>query len=1056
MMVLSLFISMLLFSSAITEADIRNQSDKYIQSIKSDTQVSESVWALSSLYYDHNFLQSDIIISLSDFDDNLSEIFASSLNQREALIKTAVYLGKEDLLIHSLIRERDGNSKNLLYDQYYQVNPQSHNYDLVRMILDGDLISFTDLHTEYSFIHFLFIYYIQANALRDADFINDFIDSVNFNSLNTLNYNDLLNNLYVASILNVLDVTNSFSQISNNYQNFLNLNLLPYSYISRDLFWVVDFAHYRLGQFDRSLYVQRNITLPLSRLMGDRASEQSILSSQAAYLYRIGKYQDAIEVIQSVIDSEFEISPAAKTQLLNNLSLNYFMTGEADQYIETQFLALEHARELENYRHQQSIYRNLYVFHRKNQNPKLALQYLNEALSIAEERELFTDLASIKISMASYYQEAMNDPVSAFYYLDEADAIIDAHSDYQLEVRSAYERAKIHESSRNWAQSAEIYRQLLNLVIQNADGRNYLDIMVQLAEAEFEMGNIRQADQLIREFVTHDLSVLAYAIIAQARFIEARIALSSGDHVKTERILRTTSVQILEQARNTTNPESGFWHVETSYIKIFDTYASYLIENGRFDEALNLLDNYKTINDAALIENPLVKAKRLSEEQLTLERQFNQEINSLRKQLLASDDSRSLEIQARIDGLSARKRSLIPDQNKISYEVIPLWRIQSQLSSGQMVLHVTHLDENLYLAFIDKNSVRFSVLNHDQSIENMFKSAISGLVNGKTDLNALHAVYKYLELEKVPVTANTLIVLPDSYLHQLPLAVLPVRAPENAGSYGSTRYLIEDKRVRYLISLNDLFLGSTDSVFSHDFTGFGISDFSTENGRNLVPLPRAPQEIRDVSQKLYRFENRNILLDEDATTASFRRVAADSRILHMATHSEISASDPLFSRLYLHQGSSRNDESGQIFAYELFSFNLQNELIMLNSCESGSGRYLQGSGIMGISRALRYAGARSLILNSWSVNDGYASDFAVEFYDHINNGVPKSEALRQATLAFMKGSNANPHFWGAYMLNGDDTPIITKPGTERTNIVLMTGLFAGLLLTIRYKQQPRS
>ena len=580
--------------------------------------------------------------------------------------------------------------------------------------------------------------------------------------------------------------------------------------------------------------------------------------------------------------------------------------------------------------------------------------------------------------------------------------------------------------------------------------------MVQLAEAEFEMGNIQQADQLIREFVTHDISVLAYYIIAQARFVEAQIALAGGNRLKAERILRTTSRQILEHARGTTNPESGFWHVEDSYIKIFDTYAGYLIENGRFDEALNLLDNYKTINDAALTENPLIKAKRLTEEQLTLERQFDQEINDLRKQLLAADDRRSLEIQARIDGLSARKRSLIPDQIEISYDVIPLWRIQSQLSSEQMVLHFTHLDEHLYLAFIDKNSVRFKVLNHDQSTEAMFETAISGLINGKTDLNALHDVYKYLELEKIPTSSNTLIVLPDSYLHQLPLAVLPVRAPQSAGSYGSTRYLIEDKRVRYLISLNDLFLGSTDAVFRHDFTGFGISDFSNESGRNLVPLPRAPQEIHSVSQKLHRFDNRNLLLEGDATTASFRRDAADSRILHMATHSEISASDPLFSRLYLHQDGSNNNESGQIFAYELFSFNLQNELIMLNSCESGSGRYLQGSGIMGISRALRYAGARSLILNSWSVNDAYASDFAVEFYDHINSGMPKSEALRQATITFMRGSNANPHFWGAYMLNGDDSPIITKPGTERVNIMLMTGLFAGLLLTIRYRQQPRA
>ena len=106
---------------------------------------------------------------------------------------------------------------------------------------------------------------------------------------------------------------------------------------------------------------------------------------------------------------------------------------------------------------------------------------------------------------------------------------------------------------------------------------------------------------------------------------------------------------------------------------------------------------------------------------------------------------------------------------------------------------------------------------------------------------------------------------------------------------------------------------------------------------------------------------------------------------------------------------------------------MENDFIMLNSCSSGSGNYLQGSGIMGISRALKYAGAKSLALNLWSVNDKTASEFATSFYTNINNGISKSEALREAKLTILTGSNANPYYWGAYMLIGNPSQLTEKP-----------------------------
>ena len=173
----------------------------------------------------------------------------------------------------------------------------------------------------------------------------------------------------------------------------------------------------------------------------------------------------------------------------------------------------------------------------------------------------------------------------------------------------------------------------------------------------------------------------------------------------------------------------------------------------------------------------------------------------------------------------------------------------------------------------------------------------------------------------------------------------------------------------------------------------------------------------------------------------------------MATHSEISESDPLFSRIHLVPDSESDDQTTQIFAYELFDLNLQNELIMLNSCESGGDRSIQGSGIMGISRALHYAGAQSLILNAWSVNDKFAADFANSFYTHINEGETKSRALQLAKIDFIKTSNSNPHFWGPYILNGSNEPLIQKRGTNFGNVLVALMFVAGFILVSRSRQR---
>src|SRR5699024_4254098 len=88
----------------------------------------------------------------------------------------------------------------------------------------------------------------------------------------------------------------------------------------------------------------------------------------------------------------------------------------------------------------------------------------------------------------------------------------------------------------------------------------------------------------------------------------------------------------------------------------------------------------------------------------------------------------------------------------------------------------------------------------------------------------------------------------------------------------------------------------------------------------------------------------------------------------------------------------------------------------------------------------------SLVLNTWSVNDMLASEFAIHFYEQLNQGQSKSEALQNTKLYFLESQNASPHFWGPYMLIGNSEPIVEPNRTM--NLAVASAFMAYFLLFV--------
>lgn len=126
----------------------------------------------------------------------------------------------------------------------------------------------------------------------------------------------------------------------------------------------------------------------------------------------------------------------------------------------------------------------------------------------------------------------------------------------------------------------------------------------------------------------------------------------------------------------------------------------------------------------------------------------------------------------------------------------------------------------------------------------------------------------------------------------------------------------------------------------------------------------------------------------------------------------------LFAGVKNHFESNQNasGEDGALTAYEISSLYLNNtELVVLSACNTGQGLVDEGEGVYGLQRAFKLAGAESLLMSLWSINDKASADLMVEFYKNMLSGKSKKEALHLAQKEIMK-AHPEPYYWGAFIL----------------------------------------
>ena len=253
------------------------------------------------------------------------------------------------------------------------------------------------------------------------------------------------------------------------------------------------------------------------------------------------------------------------------------------------------------------------------------------------------------------------------------------------------------------------------------------------------------------------------------------------------------------------------------------------------------------------------------------------------------------------------------------------------------------------------------------------------------------------------IRTKSLIIVPNGVLHYVPFGAL--RDPK------TNRYLIEDYTISYVPSASTLpFLRNKQSP--NDGRALVIGNPAAGKGSRLAGAEREAKTIAQLFGTTPK-------VGGDATKELLRDLDGKYDLVHICAHAVYDGEHPLFSHIVL---AADGRQSGNLDVNDILSdVDLSGvNLVVLSACGTARGTPSGGDEIVGLTRAMLYAGTPAVTSTLWDVDDDAAADLMEDFYGHLREGAPVAEALRHAQLAMMKRAPyADPHYWAAFELNGD-------------------------------------
>ena len=264
------------------------------------------------------------------------------------------------------------------------------------------------------------------------------------------------------------------------------------------------------------------------------------------------------------------------------------------------------------------------------------------------------------------------------------------------------------------------------------------------------------------------------------------------------------------------------------------------------------------------------------------------------------------------------------------------------------------------------------------------------------------------------VKGDELLIIPDGSLWLAPYAAL---------KDGNSKYLCESFRIRLAPSLTSLRLISDCPDDYHKSSGAllvgdpCLAEVTNSKGEEIFkPLPYAKKEVEMIGEIL----NITPITGSQATKHEVLQRLSSVSLVHFAAHGCMETGEIALTPDPHRKPTVLTEEDYILTIGDVLNVQLRAKLVVLSCCHSGRGE-IKAEGVVGIARAFMGAGARSVVVSLWAIDDEATLEFMKCFYQHLVEGKPASESLNLTMKSLRESKKFHDiKYWAPFVLIGDD------------------------------------
>jgi CHAT domain-containing protein len=578
----------------------------------------------------------------------------------------------------------------------------------------------------------------------------------------------------------------------------------------------------------------------------------------------------------------------------------------------------------------------------------------------------------------------------------------------------------------------------------------------------YHLGNFEESTKYSQKAIDLALGFKGNQILWEA-FLELANAYKKQNRYLDALKNYKNSISIIEGARST--------------IELEELKASYIGTDKRIETYHNLIDLLVSLNKSAPHKGYdveafgyLEKAKarafldslEVSEVNISQgidfrlsnrEVQIDSEISKLYKKLLASESTpeqrneinqKIKDCEDELDKLKMEIRRTSPAYADLKYpQIITLKEVQEQLLDGKTTFFAYSIGKDSSYGFaVSKHSLKIFPVSSRNEIQKRVTDYIKAISDkDNNDFHLGYDLFSELVQPGLDDKIQKLVFSPDDILYWLPFEALLTQKNNN-------QWLINHHTVAYVPSISSLReiikrSKSNNKKQGKDLLAFGdplYGDAELENGSKknadifqnfypsqefkFFPLKYSGIEVQKIAS-LFKATKEEVYRKEAASEAELKSLRLDNyKIIHFAVHGLIDDQKPTRSSIVLSLNQD-SQEDGFVQMREIYNLRMNSDLVTLSACQTGLGQFIRGEGIEGLSRAFFYAGASSVLMSLWAVNDQASYQLMERFYFHLRASLSIMEALQKAKLEMIHSRVfSHPYYWAGFVITGNAAKII--------------------------------